>query len=89
MHFLTSLSAVLDKAAALCEAKKIEPSVLLNTRLAPNTSAGAAGARATKPITPSTPAEGLPARDAKLSNYELDHSRFKERIARPSSSSRA
>src|SRR3954451_16417937 len=36
VQFLTRLSAVLDKAAAFAEAKKIEPSVLLNTRLAPD-----------------------------------------------------
>jgi hypothetical protein len=36
VQFLTSLSAVLDKAAAHCEAKKIEPSALLNMRLAPD-----------------------------------------------------
>jgi hypothetical protein len=36
VQFLTSLSAVLDKAAAHAEAKKIDPSVLLNTRLAPD-----------------------------------------------------
>ena len=36
VQFLTSLSAVLDKAAAYAEAKKVEPSVLLNTRLAPD-----------------------------------------------------
>jgi hypothetical protein len=36
VQFLTSLSAVLDKAAAFAEAKKIEPSVLLNMRLAPD-----------------------------------------------------
>jgi hypothetical protein len=36
MQFLTSLSAVLDKAAAFAEAKKIDPSVLLNSRLAPD-----------------------------------------------------
>jgi hypothetical protein len=36
VQFLTSLSAVLDKAAAHAEAKKIEPSVLLNTRLSPD-----------------------------------------------------
>ena len=36
VQFLTSLSAVLDKAAAFAETKKIEPSVLLNTRLAPD-----------------------------------------------------
>ena len=36
VQFLSSLSAVLDKAAAYAEAKKIDPSVLLNTRLAPD-----------------------------------------------------
>ena len=36
VQFLTSLSAVLDKAAAYCEAKKIEPSALLNARLFPD-----------------------------------------------------
>ncbi len=36
VQFLTSLGAVLDKAAAHCEAKKIEPSTLLNTRLFPD-----------------------------------------------------
>jgi hypothetical protein len=36
VQFLTSLAAVLDKAAAHAEAKKIDPSVLLNTRLYPD-----------------------------------------------------
>jgi len=36
VQFLTSLSAVLDKTAAYAEARKVEPSVLLNTRLAPD-----------------------------------------------------
>ena len=36
VQFLTSLSAVLDKTADYAEAKKVEPSVLLNTRLAPD-----------------------------------------------------
>src|SRR5215468_7030079 len=36
VQFLTSLSAVLDKAAAFAEARKVDPSVLLNTRLAPD-----------------------------------------------------
>ena len=36
VQFLTSLSAVLDKAAAFAEAKKVDPAVLLNTRLAPD-----------------------------------------------------
>src|SRR5438105_8715313 len=36
VQFLTSLSALLDKAAAYAEAKKVDPSVLLNTRLAPD-----------------------------------------------------
>jgi hypothetical protein len=36
VQFLTGLSAVLDKAAAFAEAKKVDPSVLLNMRLAPD-----------------------------------------------------
>ena len=36
VQFLTSLSGVLDKAAAHAEAKKIDPEVLLATRLYPN-----------------------------------------------------
>ncbi len=36
VQFLTSLSAVLDKAAAYAEAKKVDPAVLLNMRLAPD-----------------------------------------------------
>lgn len=36
VQFLTSLSAVLDKAAAHAEAKKVDPAVLLNTRLTPD-----------------------------------------------------
>lgn len=36
IQFLTSLSAVLDKAEAYAEAKKVDPAVLLNTRLYPD-----------------------------------------------------
>ena len=36
VQFLTSLSAVLDKAAAHAEAKKIDPVVLLDMRLSPD-----------------------------------------------------
>jgi len=36
VQFLTGLSAVLDKAAAHAEARKIDPAVLLNTRLYPD-----------------------------------------------------
>jgi uncharacterized protein len=36
VRFLTSLSAWLDKAVAHAEAKKIDPAVLLNTRLFPD-----------------------------------------------------
>jgi uncharacterized protein len=35
-HFLGSMSDFLDRAAAYAEAKKIDPSVLLNARLYPN-----------------------------------------------------
>ncbi len=33
---LNALSTILDKAAAYCEARKVDPSVLLNYRLAPD-----------------------------------------------------
>jgi hypothetical protein len=36
VQFLTSMSAVLDKAAAHCGGKKIEPAMLLNMRLYPD-----------------------------------------------------
>jgi len=36
VQFLTSLSAILDKTAAHCEAKKIDPSAILNARLFPD-----------------------------------------------------
>jgi hypothetical protein len=36
VQFLTSMSAVLDKAAAHCKTKKIEPATLLNMRLYPD-----------------------------------------------------
>src|SRR5580658_7568093 len=36
VQFLTGLSAVLEKAAAHCETKKIEPAALLNARLFPD-----------------------------------------------------
>ena len=60
VQFLTSLSAVLDKAAAFAEAKKIEPSVLLNTRLAPDMFPLVRQVRAATDHA-STPAAGSPA----------------------------
>ncbi len=36
VQFLASLSAVLDRAAPHCEAKKIDPSARLSTRLFPD-----------------------------------------------------
>lgn len=36
VQFLTSMSAVLDKAKAHCEAKKIDPNYILNMRLYPD-----------------------------------------------------
>ncbi|HIJ39060.1 MAG TPA: DUF1993 domain-containing protein [Rhodospirillaceae bacterium] len=36
LQILTSLSALLDKAASYCQERKIEPSVLLNARLFPD-----------------------------------------------------
>ena len=36
LQILASVAAILDKAATHCEARKIDPAVLLNYRLAPN-----------------------------------------------------
>lgn len=36
IHMLGNLSAILDKAAAYAEAKKVDPSVLINARLYPD-----------------------------------------------------
>jgi len=36
VRYLNNLSAILDKAAAHCAARKIDPSVLINFRLAPD-----------------------------------------------------
>jgi len=36
IHALTNLSSILTKAASYAEAKKIDPSVLVNARLAPD-----------------------------------------------------
>src|ERR1700744_4174185 len=36
VRVLTNLSAILDKAAKYAEAKKIDPAVLINARLAPD-----------------------------------------------------
>ena len=36
VRYLTNLSAILDKAAAYCTAKKVEPAVLADTRLFPD-----------------------------------------------------
>ncbi len=36
LRMLGNLSAILDKAAAHAEAKKIDPSILVNARLAPD-----------------------------------------------------
>jgi uncharacterized protein len=36
LHTLGAVSAILDKAAAHCEARKIDPSVVVNYRLAPD-----------------------------------------------------
>jgi hypothetical protein len=58
VQFLTSLSTVLDKAAAFAEAKKIEQSVLLNMRLAPDMFPLVRQVRGL-PITPSTAVAAL------------------------------
>jgi len=36
IHYLTALSTIIDKAQSYCEAKKIDPAVLVNFRLRPD-----------------------------------------------------
>src|ERR1700755_1064894 len=82
LQFLTSLSAVLDKAAAYAETKKVEPAVLLNMRLAPDMFPLARQWRAAPDhaITPSPRLAG--AEMPSLANSEASIPELKARIAK-------
>jgi hypothetical protein len=70
VQFLTSLSAVLDKAAAYAEAKKIDPAMLLNAPLYPTCFPGVAAAltpaMSGEPIAPAWASGRVPASAPRL-----------------------
>ncbi len=90
VQFLTSLAAVLDKAAAHCEAKKIEPAALLNTRLFPGyVSPAAPGARRNRSCrqrnarglpAPSRSRSPIPKRASRISRTHRQGNRFRQRL---------
>ena len=82
LQFLTSLSAVLDKAAAFAEAKKIDPSVLLNMRLAPDMCPLVRQVRAATDHAISACGRLAGAEMPTFANNEASISELKERIAR-------
>lgn len=80
-QFLTSLSAVLDKAAAHCEAKKIDPAVLLNTRLYPDMFPLVRQVRATTDHAINATSRLAGVEPPKFANDEATIPALKERIA--------
>src|SRR2546421_6217018 len=82
VQFLASLSASLDKAAAYAEAKKVEPSVLLNTRLAPDMFPLVRQVRAATHHAINACARLARAGMPRFSNTETTHPELKDRIAK-------
>ena len=82
VQFLTSLSAVLDKAAAFAEAKKVDPSVLLTSGSRP-TCFRWRGRCGPRPTTRSMPADGWRASNCRRSRTTTTSiPELKERIAK-------
>jgi uncharacterized protein len=82
VQFLTSLSATLDKAAALCEAKKIEPEALLNMRLAPDMYSLTKQVRAATDHAVNGTARLAGVEPLTFSNKEASFAELEERIAK-------
>lgn len=82
VQFLTSLSNVLDKAAAHAEAKKIDPSVLVNARLFPDMFALVRQVRAATDHAASACGKLAGVDPPQFSNSETTIPELKDRIAR-------
>src|SRR5215216_6101236 len=82
VQFLTSLSAVLDKAAAHAEARKIDPSVLLNMRLAPDMFPLVRQVRAATDHAANAAARLSGKEPLKFANDETTLAQLKDRIAK-------
>jgi len=82
VQFLTSLSAVLDKAAAFCEAKKVEPAALLNARLAPDMFPLARQVRAATDHAVNATARLAGVEPPTFANTEASFAELKDRLAK-------
>ncbi len=82
VQFLTALSAVLEKAAAHCEAKKIEPAALLNARLFPDMFPLVRQVRAATDHAVNAAARLAGAEPLKFDNNEASFSELRERISK-------
>jgi uncharacterized protein len=80
VQFLTALGAVLDKAAAHCEAKKIDPQALLGARLYPDMFTLVRQVRAATDHATSTTARLAGAEPITFANDEDSFSELNERI---------
>ena len=80
VQFLTALSTVLDRAAAHCEAKNIEPSALLTTRLFPDMFTFAHQVRAATDHAANTTARLAGAEPPALPTADASFSELKDRV---------
>jgi uncharacterized protein len=81
VQFLSSLSDVLDKAAAYAEAKKIDPSVLINARLYPDMFPLVRQVRSATDHAATVMAKLADAEPPNFSNAEITIPELKQRIA--------
>jgi uncharacterized protein len=82
VQYLTSLSAVIDKAAAHCDAKKIDPSALLAARLFPDMFPLARQVRAASDHAVNATARLAGVEPPTLPGNEASFADLKERLAR-------
>jgi hypothetical protein len=82
VQFLTALSAILEKAAAHCEAKKIEPAALLNARLFPDMFPLVRQVRAATDHAVNAAARLAGAEPLKFDNNEASFAELRERISK-------
>jgi hypothetical protein len=82
VQFLSGLAAVLDKAAAHCEAKKIEPSALLDMRLCPDMFPLTRQVRAATDHAVNATARLAGAEPLAFPNTEASFAELKERLAK-------
>jgi hypothetical protein len=82
VQFLTALSTILEKAAAHCEAKKIEPAALLEARLSPDMFPLVRQVRAATDHAVNAAARLAGAEPLKFDNNEANFSELRERISK-------